>query len=344
MLATGSGRAAYLALDELAPNPILARRLPADLARRFHALPLAEDNGRITVVMADPKDAVAREAVVSALGSAPCMVQGDLLAIDALLAEVWGGGTNHALDLLLCDSPSPLPDAVQDYALAFGGLLEAPVSRLSRSGDMDTLACESDSVDRDLIIFGEREHPLVHRLLSRQVERPLEDQVAAERQQTTPFAVLVAQKPRWPLKRILLVHCGERGDSAALDWVLPLSRQSGSAVTVLAVVPQVPALCGQRAGMDQGIAALLTSQTPLGRNIKQVTRNLVDWEIECTLRLRQGPRDWQIRCEVMDGEYDLIVLADPPYRCGRRWLEGDLASAVLRLTNRPLLVAKSVLA
>ena len=53
--------------EGLAAKPLVARRLPAELARRFHALPIAEDNGRITVAMADPDDVVARQAIASAL-------------------------------------------------------------------------------------------------------------------------------------------------------------------------------------------------------------------------------------------------------------------------------------
>lgn len=61
-------RTAYLARDQQATEPDLAQRLPPHVAMRYHALPLAEDNGRITVAMADPDDADAREAIVAARG------------------------------------------------------------------------------------------------------------------------------------------------------------------------------------------------------------------------------------------------------------------------------------
>ena len=53
---TSQRKTAYLTLDELTADRELARRLPPDLAWRYHALPLAEDNGRVTVAMADPDD------------------------------------------------------------------------------------------------------------------------------------------------------------------------------------------------------------------------------------------------------------------------------------------------
>lgn len=88
---TAPQKTAYLTIDELAVDPTIARRLPPDLAWRCHALPLAEDNGRITVAMADPDNAEAREAVVAVLGPRSCVVKGSALAIDERLAEIWGG-------------------------------------------------------------------------------------------------------------------------------------------------------------------------------------------------------------------------------------------------------------
>ena len=79
----------HLTLDSLAIIPRLVRRLPPALAFRFHALPLSEGNGYITVAMADPDDAVARAAVAAALGTRLYVVEADPMAIDRLLSEVW---------------------------------------------------------------------------------------------------------------------------------------------------------------------------------------------------------------------------------------------------------------
>jgi hypothetical protein len=79
----------HLTLDSLAIIPRLVRRLPPALAFRFHALPLAEGNGYITVATADPDDAVARTAVAAALGTRLYVMQADPTVIDGLLCEVW---------------------------------------------------------------------------------------------------------------------------------------------------------------------------------------------------------------------------------------------------------------
>ena len=121
----GPHKSAYLTLDNLTADPALARRLPPDLAWRCHALPLAEDNGRITVVMADPDDAEAREAVVAALGPKSCVVKGSALAIDAQLSEIWGNRAHSRLKLKVCAVPDPLSGELWDYAQALGVSLGA---------------------------------------------------------------------------------------------------------------------------------------------------------------------------------------------------------------------------
>ena len=61
----------YLTLDKLVVDPRLARRLPPVLAFRYHALPVAKDNDHITVVMANPGDRTACEAIATGLGMQP---------------------------------------------------------------------------------------------------------------------------------------------------------------------------------------------------------------------------------------------------------------------------------
>jgi hypothetical protein len=312
----------YLALNELAANPKLAQRLPADLARRFHALPLTEDNGRITVAMADPTDADARAAVAAALGSESCVVQADPVTIDALLAEIWDSFSDDPLDLGVCSFPEPVSDQVWQYAQALAGLLHAGLSCLNTAAGVDALAGEGECVQPDLVIFEDPEHPLVRRLRLRTTA----GSVANSRHRDLPPAVMVARRPRWPLKSIRLVIRGQDRDIAALDWVLRLARQSFSRVTVLAIVPPVPAMYGQRLMMTQGLPALLTAGSPLGRQMRRVARSLVDWEVDSTLRL---------------GDTASEAAFHRPCRRLQRWLEGDLIGQLLRWVDRPVLIAKT---
>jgi nucleotide-binding universal stress UspA family protein len=325
-----------LKLDSLAVDPRLARRLPADLARRCHALLLAEDKGRVTVVMADPDDTAARQAVLTALGTEAYVVQGDPVAIDAQLATIWRAEPRQALDLLVCSFPAPVTDEVWAYAEALGDLLGAHVRRLRTAEATDALLADDAEAGRDRIILGVPGHPLICRLLSRGAK----EEIPSSQLGAMPLAMLATQRPRWPLRAILLILWGNEADDAAMDWVVRLAASSGSAVTILAVVPPVPAMYGQRAGMAQGLGALLASATPLGRQMRQAAQRLVDSEIEGTLRMRQGPPDWQICREIVQGDYDLIAAAAKPCRWWMRCLEGDPIDSLLHKADRPVLIAR----
>lgn len=317
-----TARTQPLILDHPAPKPGVARRLPPELARRYHALPVAEDNGQITVMMANPHDAIACERVATALGTRLCVVWGDPAAIDALLAEVWSEQASCILHLLVCVQANPAADEVCAYARAIGGLLGAPVHHFPlgvRDVSLDILVEELKGASYDLIAFSTPSRSLIERL---------------------PTSLLIARRPRWPLKRMLLLIRGEESDGVALDWVVRLARPSGATVTVLTVVPPVPAMYQGMARMEQGLPELLATDTVLGQQMRRVARRLVNGGIEGTLRLRQGPPDWAIHQEVTQEDYDLLALATEGRGRWQRWLLGELIGPLLRWADQPVLIAK----
>ncbi len=335
----GSHATQHLTLDKLVVNRRLARRLPPGLAFRYHALPVAKDNGDITVAMADPDNRTAREAIATALGTEPYVVQGDSTAIDKLLAEVWPQETKDTLRLLVYHQASPIAGEVQSYAQYLSDLLGGQLNYLQtetkKEASLDDLV--QASCDHALVIFGEPDQSLIRRLLS----GPMGCQ-AAER---VPTSVLIARRPRWPLRKILFVTRGQGLDDMAVDWMVRLAQPSRAAVTVLAVVPAMSAMC-QRATthMPHGVADWLTTDTPLGRQLRRIARRLVNWEIEGKLRFRQGTPDWQIESEVAEENYDLIVIATDPDDWWLRRLLGELVSPLLHWIDRPVLIAKSTTA
>jgi nucleotide-binding universal stress UspA family protein len=322
----------HLSLDNLAVNPRLARRLPPALACLYRALPVAEDGGHITVAMADPGDAAARQAIEAALGTTCCVVQGDAAVIDALLAEVWPEAAQRSLRLLVCARLAA--NEVQHYAQAMGKLLGAHVSHFQIVGDadaaLDALAGETGRVGYDLVVLGESEQWLVERLLA----------VAADEAASgwLPGSLLLVRRPRWPLKKLLLVVQGTGADDAAVDWAVRLARSSAAAVTVLAWVLPTPTQRHGQAAAPQGLNDLLMPDTVLGQQMYRLSQRLVNWEIESTLRLCQGAPEQQIRREVAEGNYDLIAVAVEPLGPGRLWRE--LGALLLRRASQPVLIVK----
>lgn len=326
-------KSAYLTLDQLFIEPEVARRLPFDLAWRHHALPLAEDHGRVTVAIGNPDDAEARDAVVTALGPESFVVRGDPSTIDARLAEVWNDAPHRCLEMRLCAFPPPTPDELSVYAQALGALLGAHLSRITTAAEFRALSKELGRCDSDVIIVGEGSLHLIRRLLS----RPGAGSGPTSRQSAIPFAVLAAQEPRWPLERLLLVLFGEREEGVAADWALRLACRSSASVTVLAVVPPVPAMYHGLSGMEQTLRSLLATDTALGAQLRQVARRLVESKVDGTLRLRQGAPDQQVCQEAVEGDYDLVIMETRPCRWWLRHVRADPVCSLLSRVNRPVL-------
>jgi nucleotide-binding universal stress UspA family protein len=336
MVRVDGSQTRHLTLDSLHVNPRLARRLSPAVACRYHALPVAEDGGHITVAMANPNDAVAREAVLTALGAPSCVVEGNATTIDALLAQVWPEVLQRSLSLLVYTPASPAASEVLAFARYTAGLLEARLSHYRPTGEKDVncdgVARVAEQGGYDLVVWGEADRDLGRRLIL-----GLTCNRARKRMNAS---LLAAWLPRWPFKRLLLLLQGEERDDAALDWAVRLARPSGASVTALAVIAPLPAVYGQCTRMQQGLDAVLATQTPLGQQMRRAARWLVDWEVQATLLLRQGLPDQKIRREVVQGEYDLIVVADQPGAWWRRCLSGDWVASLPGWAGRPVLIAK----
>ncbi len=327
--------AQHLALDSLVIVPKLARRLPATVAFRYHALPLAEDNGCITVAMADPDDTVARGAVAAALDSKLYLVRADPIIIDGLLAETWPEERHHHLRLLVTYQDSPIAEQVQAYAQYLCDLLGGHLNdfqRLAPAGATFDDLVEEAGHSHDLVVFGEPDQSLIERLFSGSADLKASELV--------PTSVLIARRPRWPLKRMLLITRGHETDDVAVDWIIRLAQPSNAAVTVLAVVPDMPAICDPAARLQCGLADWLATDTTLGQQLRRIAQRLVNWGTESTLRFRQGSPERQIQCELAERDYDLIVIAADHSSWWLRRLLGELVTPLLGWVDRPVLVAK----
>ena len=320
-----------LVLDDLDLDPEVARRLSPTVASRHHALPVAVRDRRVTVAMADPTDTAARAAIASDLGVEPCIVQGDRISIDRLVAELWCKGEESRSQLLAWAPAGCCVDEVRSYAEYLSNLLRARLNHAPQEATIDALV-EWAGEDSELIILGKPEKSLCQTVFSGSLELMALSRLSV--------STLVAQRPSWPLQRVLLVIKGDASDRQAMDWTLRLAEPSGARVTALAIAPPVPAMYHGLSRMEGGLAELLATDAPLGRQMRRAARRLVDGSVEGTLLLRQGSPEWEIRRELARGHYDLLVVAMSPGDGVRRWLLGDLAVGLTRVVDRPILVAR----
>jgi nucleotide-binding universal stress UspA family protein len=328
----------HLALDSLVLNPRVARLLPPAVAFRYHVLPLAGDSDHITVAMAEPDDAIALAAVADALGTQLYAVHGDPEAIDELLVEIWPEESYHVRHMLAYYQANPIADQVQAYAQYLTELLGGHLTHFQATADggsaLDDLIKAAHSYD--LVILGEPDQTLIQRLLLGAADLKAAEQM--------PSSVLIAHQPRRPLHHILLIIRGQETDDVAVDWAVRLAQPGQANVTVLALVSHMPATYDHVTRTQHGLAQWLATDTTLGRQTRRIAQHLVNWDTEGTLRFRQGPAEAQIQREVLEGHYDLIVIAADPSSWWSRRLLGELVTPLLRWVDRPVLVAKPTIA
>ena len=327
----------YLTLDDFIVNHAVARRLSPTVAFHYHALPVARDHNNITVAMANPNDEIAYNAIAASLGVRPHVVKGNQGVIDRQLAKIWpDAAPQESLKILVCRHDSPISGDVRRYAEYIQSLLNGRLnySQLEESNTDFTQLVQQASCGQDLVIFGEPELPLIKKVLC--------GPAGCKAVEKMPTSVLVARQPRWPLKKVLLVTRGYQIDSMAVDWLIRLAKPSQALVTVLALTPNTSVMC-QRASttMPGGLAGWLASETPLGHQLRCITQQLTDWEIQGHLRFRQGTFIKQIQQEVSGEDYDLVVITADPDDWWKRRLTGRVVKSLLHWIKRPVLVAKS---
>jgi hypothetical protein len=184
----------------------------------------------------------------------------------------------------------------------------------------------------DLLIFRSPDPPLIKRLLLEPAEQNYIQRI--------PTSLLVLRKPRWPIQHILLVFHDIKSDDTALPWSIRFAKQSHATVTILPLIPSPPVMFANMQPRSN-IAELLARDYPLGNQLRHAAQQLSEWKIDGKLRLRNEPLDQQVRCEIAEGHYDLIIVGAEKQNTISRWVLGQLVNPLLHWADRPLLITKS---
>lgn len=334
MTAVDTHATVFLSLDTLTPNRDVALSLPGDVARRYHALPIAQDNGRVTVVMANPADQTAREAVEAALTvktedshgdvSSVFVVQGDPAAIDAWLAELWPASEERPeLHVWLRDPLHGEKKRAVTFAENVAEILGTSLSHFSPLTDGLPQAIQA-STDT-LVILPCSDIKLRNQLL--------------QGSEGPGPAVLIGCQARWPLRKLLVIVRGDEVDDMALAWAARLARPSGAALTALMVA--LPAPAGHHETKEEGIASLLTANNATGRKMKRTAQRLAALQLDGTLHLRQGVPESVIREELATDDYDLAIAGIAVRGWEAQWRLRPFLDRLLQDAFCPLLVVKA---
>ena len=238
-----------------------------------------------------------------------------------------------ASQMLVYFPDSSVGDTVRAYAHYLQGLLGDCVCYEPLISTEGLVRIKQAGANCDLVVFGEPEQSWLEMVLSGRPAGQVVEQSAT--------SLLLARQPRWPIRRILLILRIDRTDEAAVCWLGRLAKPGETAVTVLPIVPSLPAMHSVGNHIQAGLDVLLSPNTPSGRQLRHIAGQITQWQIEVDLHLRQGEPDWQIRDEVAEGAYDLILIGAEPHGRLYRFLLGELVGPLLSWVDRPLLIARS---
>jgi len=280
-------------LQGVSVNPEVARRLPFDLACRYQALPVAEDDGHLTVAMAHPDDMEARQAILAALPpTSPCR------------SDPRSPGDRDTAGMLACPTTALCPPCPQSAAGAESTVDARGTSVYLVRGDpvvIDSLLADvwpgrARRALRLLVLDATQNRVGLHdharalgRLLGAEISYVACDNAAPE------------SRPGLLTRLLLVVQSNDDpADSAAPACAVHLARSSGATVTVFAVVPPGP---------ENGLATLLTTRSTA---VGQAAQLLVEAGIAANLRVRQGSLARQLHREIIETDYDLVLIDSKP--------------------------------
>lgn len=232
---------------------------------------------------------------------------------------------------LICVHAPPVSEEWIHYIEYMGGLLGAELvyrHTLGRAGVLSAAAGEKDVI-------------LLHEPASARLQLALGRTMSERLAGRGPASVLVVHRPRWPLDNILLILRAEPGDEAAIEWTRALARRSGAAVTVLPILPPIPALYTWRRDGRLDAGQLLASNTPAAARLRRLLGQFDQEQTPASVHLGPGEPLWQMRDEMADHDYDLAIAGAEPAGRLHRFLVGDLLGPLLHSANCPVFVARN---
>lgn len=273
---------AQLQLD-LATLPIdvqLARRVPYALSCYYQALPLGQENGRVSVAMAYPENQRARQTLTNLLQAEVVPV---FVPVEAL---------QPALDRIHQE-----PQAQTHTILAWLGEPEWHTAVLAAAALLENTFAAATAVITPTTATLSQALALA---AARRCEMALCPQpalpslaAALEEAQTSLFLV---RGQSLPPRRILLVLRGYASDERAVEWLAQFARRHQAAVTLL------PLLHG-------ALNQYHDPHSAAGQHLTRCLSRLGSQGIAVDLKYRRGSATQQVVDEVIGDGYDLLLLA-----------------------------------
>ncbi len=272
-----------LDLNQITVDPAMARRISYGTALYYMALPLACEEDQASVVMAHPENTTALTRLRDLLEVDVVAVRG---ARDAIYSALQRVNPQHPQPApkILAWSAQPETSAVQEMANLFAAAIGSGVDLVATpGGDVNSLLAAARRESYSLAVV--RPPAGIPDVLLRHVSSP----------------ILLARAGMRPLQRVLVVMRGFSSDEYALEWLLPLLRHTGAAVTLL---PMLKSSYGSE---------MLNGNGMWRAHVRGCLQRLGMGGLHAHLKLREGNPLQQIADEVEEEEYDLLVIPAEGY-------------------------------
>ena len=152
--------------------------------------------------------------------------------------------------------------------------------------------------------------------------------------------VLIVNGQRQSLDRILIATSGQL-DKDVVKVGARVAQHAGAEVTLLHVTSPVPFMYTGLEAMEERLAELLQSDTPLAEHLRESARYLAEQGVQAKLKLRRGEVIDQILREAREGDYDLLVIGPgPPPVSMHRFLMTEVTPELVERAPTPVLIVR----
>jgi nucleotide-binding universal stress UspA family protein len=154
--------------------------------------------------------------------------------------------------------------------------------------------------------------------------------------------VLVVPVSRPVLKRILICTGGGTYIENAVRFTCKIAKHLSAEIALLTVTPRPPAMHGTIFRRQEDVAALLNSNSALGRNLRSGKEIIERTGVPAVVEVRHGIVIEEILAEVERRDYDLVVCGSWPVRdAWRNYAIGNVTREIVNRTHRPVLVVRT---
>lgn len=153
--------------------------------------------------------------------------------------------------------------------------------------------------------------------------------------------VLIVAGRSVAIKNVLICSGGKSYIDDAVQLTGLIARGIGAPITLLHVIPELPAIYARLPKMHESTDWLLRSTTELGINLRREKETLESLGVTTEVKLRRGPVLEEILSEIREGAYDLVVTGSALSRGLRTYVLGDVSREIVNRASCAVLVVRS---